>query len=1010
MSRTPLCAAILAILLLLGTVNAQITGGSFTGLVTDASGAVVADARVEARNVATNVANATSTTDQGLYDFPLLPAGRYVISVEKPGFQRATTGELQLNSGNRPKIDIALKIGEVSQSVEVVSAAPLVNATSQSLGTVVDSQKVRDLPLNGRTFTQLLVLQPGVSTSGGNANRGGVELNGSSGLGNNWLMDGVDMSFGENNGVGIGGVGGSGTVLNSISIEALEEFKVTTNAFSAEYGRATGGVINLTTRSGTNQYHGTLLYFLRNDKLDATNFFSNRSNLGKPPLRHNQYGGNLGGPVIKDKLFFFYNFEGATIRRGRTISGTVPTPTYLGLLKNSKMREHLSKMPTTFEPTSNPWVGQHFRNDRQKVDEKTHIARGDYNLGSHRISGRLNYNTQDVFNPVLRQDVRQQFPLRQRNVMVSDFWVMSPRTTLEMRFGFNRTGVIRGPDDGRQKPGPQAGYVSIVGLTGGSDLQDQLGTFTDVYSGLANVTHIRGAHNFKAGIEIRDTNSFRDQFGNPRNYYNSLQNGIDDVPFQVEMYFGNPKGGYKFKGFAGYFQDDWRVSRRLQLNLGMRYEYYQPFKGSIGLATRDPFGPRTTKDQAIWNSDRNNFGPRLGLVWDVFGSSKTIVRLGTGMTYIAPQPFFYYDAAWIDARVPFAPLVNVIDIPASLQPVTFPFPISFIESVRQNPTLIPRGLQPGLLSPDPARRDEYALQGNFSIQQQVSSTLAVQVSYVLNRAVKLYGSRLMNPINPATGRRDIGQDIGAAWLQEFGGNMTYHAMQWAVNKRLSKGLTLDFYYTLSKGMQYNNADNSYVRDSQTQDFNWIAGSRGPKVTDVRNRATAVYSYEVPTGAFAKEGIAKTFLGGWTIQGIMGYRGGFPLNVVTGRDNIGNGRADGQRPDAVSGQSPYLDSADPLVLLNRAAFDFTIVQTQRRFGNLGYHTVKGPDAFTWDASVNKWFTIREGHRLNFRFEMFNWMNHTVLGNPSTNGVDANFGRVTGVAVDPRNIQFGLKYLF
>lgn len=577
----------------------QIAGGSFTGVVTDASGAAIADAHVEARNVATNRIEITTTTAQGLYTFPLLPAGRYVISVENRGFQRATTGELQLNSGNRSKIDVMLQLGELSQSVQVAAEVPLVNATSQSLGTVIDSQKVQDLPLNGRSFTQLLVLQPGVSTSGGNANRGGVELNGSSGLGNNWLMDGVDMSFGENNGVGIGGVGGSGTVINSISVEALEEFKVTTNAFSAEYGRATGGVVNLTTKSGTNRFHGTLLYFLRNDKLDATNFFSNRSGLGKPPLRHNQYGGNFGGPIIKDKLFFFYNFEGASIRRGRTISGAVPTPAYLALLKNPQMREHLSKQPTTFEPTANPWVGQHFRNDRQKVNEETHIGRVDYNLGSHRISGRLNYNTQDVFNPQLRQDVRQQFPLRQRNVMISDFWVLSPRTSVDTRFGFNRTNVVRGPDDGRQNPGPNAGLVVITGLSGYSDLQDQLGTSTDVYSGVANLTHIAGAHTIKAGLEIRSINSARDQYGNPALFYNSLLDAIDDKPFQVEMYFGNPGGGYAFKNYAAYVQDDWRVNRRLQLNFGLRYEYYDPLRGSIGLATRDPFGPRVQKGEPI---------------------------------------------------------------------------------------------------------------------------------------------------------------------------------------------------------------------------------------------------------------------------------------------------------------------------------------------------------------------------------------------------------------------------
>jgi hypothetical protein len=995
-----------------GSAYGQITGGSFTGLVVDPSGAVVADAIVEARNVATNVTSQTVTTEAGYYEFPLLPAGRYVISVQKTGFQRSVTSELGLNSGTRPRIDVTLQIGQVSQSVEVVSAAPLVNATTQSLGVVIDSQKVTDLPLNGRTFTQLLVLQPGVSLSGGNAGRGGVELNGSSGLGNNWLMDGVDMSFGENNGVGLGGVGGSGTVINTISVEALEEFKTTTNAFSAEYGRATGGVIALTTKSGTNSYHGTLLYFMRNDKLDANNFFSNRASLGKPPLRHNQYGGNFGGPVIRDKLFFFYNYEGAIIRRGRTVSGTVPTAAFLNQVTNPVFRQHLEGLPRTFEPTSNPLIGQHFRNDRQKVDENVHLWRGDYHLGSHRISGRYNWNYQDVLNPEIRVDLYRAFPLRQKNLMFSDFWVLSPRKSNEMRFGFNRVSVVRAPADGRQIPGNPngGGYASIPGISG-TDVQDQLGSFTTNWTGLDNFSYVRGAHTLKMGFEVRSMDSHREQFGSARVFYNSLQDAIVDNPFQVEMYFGNPSGGYTSTAYSAYFQDDWKVNRRLQLNLGVRYEYYTPLRGSIGLATSDPFGPRTKIGDPIWDPDRNNFAPRFGLVFDMSGNSRTILRAGGAITYVAPQPFFFYDAAWLDARVPFAPLVPIVDLPDSVKPVTFPFPEEFVAGVRNNPDLVPPGLLPGLLAPDRSRRDEYAIQNNISIQQEVTRTLAVQASYVFNRALKLYTSRLLNPLNPATGRRDIGQDIGAAWLQENGARMWYHAMQLSLDKRMSNGLTLNMYYTLSKGMQYHNADNAFVRDSVTQDFNNIAGSIGPKVTDVRHRFQTVWSYMIPTAGFASQSTFGRFLlGGWTSQSILGWRSAFPLNVVTGRDNIGNGRPDGQRPDAVLGQSQYIESSDRLVRLNRAAYDTVAVQQQRRFGTLGYNTARGLSAFTWDASLHKVFAITEQHRITFRFEAFNWLNHTVLANPSANLADANFGRITGVAADPRNIQFGLKYNF
>jgi len=642
MSRIHVFATVSMLLLLLsGATHAQITGGSFTGLVTDPSGGVVPDAAVEARNVATNVTNNTVTTESGYYEFPLLPAGRYVISVRKNGFQKAITAGLVLNSGTRPRIDFALQLGEVSQEVEVVSEMPLVNATSQSLGVVIDSQKITDLPLNGRTFTQLLILQPGVSLTGGNANRGGVELNGSSGLGNNWLMDGVDMSFGENNAVGVGGAGGSGSVINTISIEALEEFKTTTNAFSAEYGRATGGVIALTTKSGTSNYHGTLFHFLRNDKLDANNFFANRSGLGKPPLRHNQFGGNLGGPIMRDKLFFFYNYEGAIIRRGRTLTGGVPTPAFLNQVTNPLLRKHLEGLPSTFEPTSDPLLGQHFRNDRQKVNEHTHFWRGDYNEGGHRFSGRYNWNYQDILDPQLRLDLYYAYPLRQKNLMVSDYWVASPSMSNEVRFGMNRVSMVRGASDGRAQPGhPNGGGQAVIPGIGYTDDQENLGIFTTSWTGLDNFSYIHGAHTTKMGFEVRYMDSLREQFGSVALFYNSIQDAIVDNPREAEMYFGNPSGGYTSTAYSAYFQDDWRVSRRLQLNLGVRYEYYTPLRGSIGLATSDPFGPRGKKGDPLWDPDRNNFGPRFGLVFDMFGNTRTILRAGGAVrtSTISPAP------------------------------------------------------------------------------------------------------------------------------------------------------------------------------------------------------------------------------------------------------------------------------------------------------------------------------------------------------------------------------------
>ena len=273
-------------------------------------------------------------------------------------------------------MDIQMTVGQVNESVEVTSAATLVNATTTDLGVVIDSQKVLDLPLNGRNFTQLVGLQPGFNNGSFGAQRGGVaEFNGLPAQGNNWLMDGVDISFGENNGVGVGAVGGPRMIINTISVDAIEEFKTTAGAFSAEYGRATGGVINVTTRSGTNRFHGTLFHFFRNDALDANTFFNNRSSLPRPDLRHNQFGGNLGGPIWKDKLFFFFNYEQAIVRRAMQLTGNVPTPLLLGQIENPALRGYFEGYPQSFEPTSNPLIGLHRRNDLVKNDETTTLSR-----------------------------------------------------------------------------------------------------------------------------------------------------------------------------------------------------------------------------------------------------------------------------------------------------------------------------------------------------------------------------------------------------------------------------------------------------------------------------------------------------------------------------------------------------------------------------------------------------------------------------------------------------------
>jgi hypothetical protein len=330
-----------ALMWLAGFAIGQVDEGSFIGRVTDQSGAVVVGAIVRAVNTGTNIVTEAATNDSGYFEFPLLAVGKYVLTVEKGGFRKAATAPIELHAGTKPRVDLALQLGEVAEAVTVSAAAPLINATSTELGMVIDDKKVEDLPLNGRDFTQLFSLQNGFNT-GGQSARGGVEFNGLSSSGNSFLMDGVDMSFGELSGIGIAAIGGTGTLINTLSVDAIEEFKTSDGAFSADYGRASGAVINVTTKSGTNNYHGNLWEYFRNDKLDATDFISNLRGLKKSELRQNQFGGNFGGPILKDRIFFFFNYEGARVIRGRIVTGNVPTPLLLSQITNPLLLKNLA--------------------------------------------------------------------------------------------------------------------------------------------------------------------------------------------------------------------------------------------------------------------------------------------------------------------------------------------------------------------------------------------------------------------------------------------------------------------------------------------------------------------------------------------------------------------------------------------------------------------------------------------------------------------------------------------
>jgi hypothetical protein len=883
-------------------------------MVHDPTGAAVPGVQVIAHNEDTNEEHAATTNAEGYYEFPLLPAGRYHVRAEAPGFKKIEGEVFTLSSGTRPRIDLALVVGEVSEKVDVTAIAPQINTTTTDLGVVMTRARVDELPLNGRNFQELVNLQAGVvvgpsSSAGG---RGGISFHGSTALGTNFLLDGVDMSFGEVNGAAsMQSAGGAGTLLNTVSVEAIQEFKSTASASSAEYGRAGGGVLNVTTRSGSNEWHGGLFEFFRNDVLNASDFFSNKNGLPKAALRWNQFGGNVGGPILRDRLFFFFNYEGAQVRRQSLVTGNVPTPALLNQLTPELRSTLVYMMPSTFAPTSNPLIGFHTRQDAASNDEHTFLTRVDWLINAkHRLSVRDSYNNQEYTTPSLEPTMPTVYPLHFYNAVADHTWNLGPATLNELRAGFNRVDLFRQPQGWEQIPG----YITVQGIN--ASFGNFIHFVPTTYTLIDNFTMLRGKHSIKMGFDLREVRSVRYQGGPPIYAYTTTGDIINQNPASVQLSFTTSKG-LRTNNMGYYVQDEWRVLPNLQINAGLRYEYSPPLKGGFNVNSSDPYGPYNAPQAPMFAPDRNDFGPRLGIVWMPDKAQRTVVRAGGGIAYVMPQAIFYYDMAYISPLLSGVSTFSAADVPPSF--LVYPNAIAFQTLLQNNPDLLPSSIKLSRSVADYNRRDTYVGMWNVSVQRQVTNSLAVQGSYVGQRTVKLISVRPLNLVDPATGKRP-NPALGQVNFEENAANISYHALELSANQRLWHGLNFDAYFTLASATGYYTPDDTITfTGSGLQDPLNIAGSNGPLEGLPRRTFRNVFSYAIPGGSHLSNAFARAVLGGWTVRSIIGWRSGVPINVTTGNDYVGNGRSAGQRPDAVSGVDPYIENHDTQVWLNAAAF-------------------------------------------------------------------------------------------
>jgi hypothetical protein len=620
-------------------------------------------------------------------------------------------------------------------------------------------------------------------------------------------------------------------------------------------------------------------------------------------------------------------------------------------------------------------------------------------FGNHRLAVRDSYNHQDYASPNLQPTMPTVYPLRFNNASVEDTFSLGPSAFNELRLGFNRVDLFREPQN----------YSSVIASISAQGISTSLSNYIHflptTYSLADNFTIIRGTHSIKMGVDLREVRSVRNQGGPPSYSYNSLTDLINENPASVGLSFGGSKG-LRTMNTGFFIQDDWRISKNFQANLGVRYEYSPLLKGGFNVTSSDPYGAYNQAQQPMFASDANDFGPRVGLVWTPGNSQRTVIRAGGAISYIMPQALFYYDMAYINPALPGVASLTAADVAA--QYLTFPNIIPFQTQVQQNPSLLPPDFRLSRNVADYNRRDTYIGMWNFTVQQQLTPTLAVQAGYVGQRTLKLISVRPLNLVDPATGQRPD-PSLGQINFEENAARIRYDALEVSVNQRLWHGLNYDAYFTWAKSLGYYQPDNTITfTGSGLQDPLNIAGSSGPVDGQPSLIAKGVVSYALP-GATHFGKALRGVLGGWTLRSIIGWRSGLPFNATSGSDFVGNGRAAGQRPDAVYGASPYIEDLSRQMWLNAAAFSTTVLKAQKLFCNLGYNALIGPSAFTMDTGLHKSFQVKESQTLTVRLESFNTLNHTVFNNPTSTLNNATFGQILS-AQPARAYQIALKYAF
>ena len=1051
---------------------AQATG-QINGIVTDASGAVLPGVTVEATSTATNAVRTAVTGADGLYTLPLLQPGLYDVKASLSGFRVALQVGVRVTVTETSRVAFQMEVGQVSETVTVVAQANLIETANATRGIVIDQQKVVDLPLNGRNFTQLGTLIPGVvappsglggqtgdATPGGFGNAtGGFNVNGMRNQSNNFLMDGATNNDTFN----------TGFVLRPPP-DAIQEFKILTHAFGAEYGRNAGSVVNVVTRSGSNTLAGAAWEFNRDDRLQARNFFAPGTQ-PKPELKQNQFGAALGGPVMKNKLFGFGYYEGfrndagitnnvvvlSEAQRAGNFGATSIRDPLTGLpfpnntIPSNRISPAAAKLLTDFVPLPNSAGNRYIVSPTVNDVRDQFGARFDYQLSASQ-SLLLRYMRSDTerLTPKVIAPVDQQATATLQDVMASHNYVIASNVINQARVSINRISAKPAVTSGLSprdyginfaNTNPLAAglpSIAVAGFFGGGALalgdgqQPFVSRVNHVWQVADDLTWISGRHSLKFGVDVR-REAMNIAFINRPNGDLAFNGGFTGNA-AADFLLGLPSlarattkqaiqdgSGWLF---AGYVQDDFRITSRLTVNLGVRYELPTPFIDKNDAITGFRTGQQSTVypnapaglvyagdagvPRGIVPTDKNNFAPRLSLAWDPFGDGKTSVRSAFGVFYdaLAGQGDFFQSGV---LSPPFTPLVE-LNTPTA---ITLADPLA---AVAGPPNPFPANLT--VIGWGDEFTSPYAYHFNLGVQRQVARNLGAEVSYVGSRGYNLPMFLEVNPGVYAPGQTTRGARLMPAYAlvrPTFSAAQSwYDSLQASLRLLPTRGLNLLASYTLGKATDHVSGLNiggesrpvlPVVQGDEASIERALAAEKGPALFDARHRFVLSFGYELPR----LEGRAtalRAVAGGWQLNGIYQAQSGFPLSVNQG--GVLGIRYQTSRPDVTC--DPNDGPKTTAQYFDTSCFTtLPLAETGTRFGNAGRNTVRGPGFQRTDLSVFKNFDFAGRHRVQARVEAFNVWNQARFLQPNGTIGTAPFGQITA-AEDGRIIQLAVKYSF